>query len=106
MAEANANLGRFLHAIADPTRRRILHALKEHALKKDADDKNSNGKGAGLCAGDIEALVKLAQPTVSHHMQILERAGVVEAQRQGHWRWYRRNEKVIAEMAKEIKSQL
>lgn len=106
MAEANANLGRFLHAIADPTRRRILHALKEHALKKKDAEGNSTGKREGLCAGDIEDRVKLAQPTVSHHMQILERAGVVEAQRQGHWRWYRRNEKLIAEMAKEIKSQL
>jgi ArsR family transcriptional regulator len=106
MAEANANLGRFLHAVAHPTRRRILHALKEHALEKRDEDKTSNGKPAGLCAGDIEARVKLAQPTVSHHMQILERAGVVKAQRQGHWRWYRRNEKLIAEMAKEIKSQI
>jgi DNA-binding transcriptional ArsR family regulator len=104
MAEANANLGRFLHAIADPTRRRILHALKEHALEK--RNETFNGKGAGLCAGDIEDRVKVAQPTVSHHMRILEKAGVVEAQRHGHWRLYRRNEKVITEMAKEIKSQL
>jgi Predicted transcriptional regulators len=106
MAEANANLGRFLHAVADPTRRRILHALKDQALKKKGAERGSTGKAEGLCAGDIEQRVNLAQPTVSHHMRILEKAGVVEAQRQGHWRWYRRNEKLIAEMAKEIRSQL
>jgi len=60
----------------------------------------------GLCAGDIEERVKLAQPTVSHHMRILEKAGVVEAKREGHWRWYRRNEKIIAEMMRRLKAQL
>jgi DNA-binding transcriptional ArsR family regulator len=104
MAESNANLGRFLHAVADPTRRRILRALKEHALEE--NNEHSGSREQGLCAGDIEDRVKLAQPTISHHMRILERAGLVEAQRQGHWRRYRRNEKLIAQMTKEIKSQL
>ena len=57
------NLDRFLHAIADPTRRRILHALKEKSG-------NSIGKETGLCAADIETRVKLSQPTISHHMRI------------------------------------
>ena len=104
MAESNANLDRFLHAIADPTRRRILHLLKEHALKE--KDEDSVSAEQGLCAGDIKDRVKLAQPTVSHHMRVLEKAGVVKALRQGHWRRYRRNEKWIAEMAKEMKSEL
>jgi hypothetical protein len=41
------NLDRFLHAIADPTRRRILLALKEKGGA-------SIEKETGLCAGDIE----------------------------------------------------
>jgi DNA-binding transcriptional ArsR family regulator len=99
MPEPVPNLDRFLHAIADPTRRRILHALKEKGG-------NSIGKETGLCAGDIERRVKLSQPTISHHMRILEKASVVEAKREGHWRWYRRNEKLIAEMTRELKVQL
>ena len=55
---------------------------------------------------DIEELVKLAQPTISHHMRILEKACLVEAKREGHWRWYRRNEKLIAEMMRGLKGQL
>ena len=51
-------------------------------------------------------VVKLAQPTVSHHMRILEKSGVVEAKREGHWRWYRRNEKLITEMMRGLKGQL
>jgi ArsR family transcriptional regulator len=99
MAHAEPNLDRFLHAIADPTRRRILRALQEKGGC-------SPGKETGLCAGDIEERVKLAQPTVSHHMRILEKAGLVEAKREGHWRRYRRNEKSIAEMMRGLKGQL
>ena len=99
MPESVANLDPFLHAIADPTRRKILEALREKGG-------NSLGKDAGLCAFDIEQRVKLAQPTISHHMRILEKASLVMAKREGHWRWYRRNEKVIAEMMRNLKKQI
>ena len=99
MADANPTVDRFLHAVADPTRRRILHVLKEKGGC-------SIGKETGLCAADIEQRVNLAQPTISHHMRILEKAGLVEAKREGHWRWYRRNEKLIAEMTRNLKGQV
>jgi DNA-binding transcriptional ArsR family regulator len=99
MTHAAAHLDSFLHAIADPTRRRILCALREKGGC-------SLDKETGLCASDIEQRVKVAQPTVSHHMRILEKAGVVEAKREGHWRWYRRNEKLIAEMVRGLQGQL
>jgi len=99
MALAPSDLDCFLHAIADPTRRRILRALKEKGGC-------SLDKETGLCAADIEQRVKLAQPTVSHHMRILEKASLVEAKREGHWRWYRRNERLIAEMTRDLKGQL
>ena len=88
MSSADASLDRALHAIADPTRRRILQALKEGAAAA-----KSTGKGtseACLCAGDIEERIHLSQPTISHHMAILTKAGLVEATKQGQWRWYRR----------------
>ena len=99
MSDSAANLDRFLHAIADPTRRRILEALKEKGG-------NSLGKDTGLCAFDIEQRVKLAQPTVSHHMRILEKASLVLVSREGHWRWYRRNEKLLAEMMRYLRKQI
>ena len=93
MTTSESNLDRALHAIADPTRRKILHALKE-------------GKGASFCGGDIEEKVKLSQPTISHHMAILTKSGLVEATKKGQWRWYRRNEKAIREMVKTLRSKL
>jgi|ERR1700722_14808724 DNA-binding transcriptional ArsR family regulator len=90
----DASLDRALHAIADPTRRRILRALKEGAAAK-AGAKNAAGLGPCLCAGDVEERIQLSQPTISHHMAILCKAGLVEATKRGQWRWYRRNEKAI-----------
>jgi DNA-binding transcriptional ArsR family regulator len=99
MGRLSSNLDIFLRAIADPTRRQILQALKEKGGA-------SNDKDMGLCAGDIEQRVKLSQPTISHHMRILEQAKLVEVRRKGHWRWYRRNEKLIAEMTRGLRNQL
>jgi DNA-binding transcriptional ArsR family regulator len=92
MARTESDLDRFVHAIADPTRRRIVRLLKEETT--------------GLCAGDVEHRIRLAQPTVSHHMGILEKAGVVTVKRQGHWRRYQRNERLIREMTKLLREQL
>jgi DNA-binding transcriptional ArsR family regulator len=93
-------LDRALHAIADPTRRRILHALKESSAKAEGKARSC------LCAGDVEERVQLSQPTISHHMAILTKAGLVEATKQGQWRWYRRNEKAIRQVVKSLRGKL
>jgi len=98
---ADETLDRALRAIADPTRRRILKALKDGA--KNAASKAESGC---LCAGEIEERIQLSQPTISHHMAILTKAGLVEAARDGQWRWYRRNEKVIRQVVKTLRGKL
>jgi len=99
MDNKDRQLDRMLHAVADPTRRRILQALKE----KDAC---AIGKRTGLCASDIETRVRLTQPTISHHMAILRKAGLVDAKREGQWQWYRRNETALRVLARSLRNQL
>ena len=99
MSDPELVLNRTLHAIADPVRRRILQALKERGAC-------SIGKDAGLCASDIEARVHLSQPTISHHMSILRKAGLVEATKLGQWMWYRRDEAALREFARELRERL
>jgi len=99
MSDAEQGLSRALHAIADPTRRRILQALKER-------NASSIGKDEGLCASDIEQRVHLSQPTISHHMSVLKKAGLVEAKKLGQWMWYRRNETALREFARELRESL
>ncbi|PYQ41915.1 MAG: transcriptional regulator [Acidobacteria bacterium] len=95
---SDTSLDRALHAIADPTRRRILQVLKE--------GKNSEIRPGFLCGGDIEERIRLSQPTISHHMAILTKAGLVEATKQGQWRWYRRDEKAIRHVVKSLRGKL
>ena len=99
MTSHEQNIARLLQAIADPTRRKILQALK-------AKGACSLGKETGLCACDIEERVHVSQPTISHHMGVLEKAGLIETQKQGQWRWYRRNEATIRELAKTLRATL
>ncbi|MDL1966031.1 MAG: metalloregulator ArsR/SmtB family transcription factor [Candidatus Desulfofervidus auxilii] len=38
-----------------------------------------------LCVCELQALLKLSQPTVSRHLRILEEADFLESRRQGQW---------------------
>jgi len=42
-----------------------------------------------LCSCEIMAALDLTEPTTSHHLGILERAGLVEPRRDGKWVFYR-----------------
>ncbi len=59
-------------AIADETRQKILRLLKAEPLS----------------VGEIVAQTSLAQPTISHHLNILKQAGVVITQRKGKQVFY------------------
>ena len=97
MTETQEAFHRILHAIADPTRRRILQALKKV---------DSSGTHSGLCASDIEMKIHLSQPTISHHMAVLEKAGLVDVKKKGLWRWYRRNEAALSAFTRKLRRTL
>lgn len=99
MSSSDQLLDRVLQAIADPTRRRILQTLRVRGAC-------SIGKEVGLCASDIEQRIPLSQPTISHHMSILKKAGLVEAQKLGQWMWYRRNDRALRQFAKILRQSL
>ena len=99
MTDPEQSLNRALHAIADPNRRRILKALKERGGC-------SLDKEVGLCASDIEARIQLSQPTISHHMAILKKAGLVEARKLGQWMWYKRNDTALRNFSRQLRKSL
>lgn len=86
-----------LRAIADPHRREILRMLAERG-------QCSIDKPVGMCASDVEARLKIAQPTISHHLRILVAAGLVVKERVGQWIWFHRNEDEVRALGKEIKN--
>lgn len=51
-----------------------------------------------LCACDIYDGLNLTQPTISHHMKILQQAGLVKAQKDGKWTNYSLNQDKFNEL--------
>jgi len=91
-----SRLAETFKALADPTRMRILALLKARGQSCCA---LIGRKEPGLCACDIETAVGLSQAAISHHMALLRRAGLVEAEKRGRWMYYKRNEAAIAGLA-------
>jgi ArsR family transcriptional regulator len=42
-----------------------------------------------VCVCDLTEALELSQPTISHHLQILREAGLVDASTRGTWAYYR-----------------
>jgi len=82
-----------MKALADPTRLTIVAALWK------ADQP--------VCICDFTASLSLSKPTISHHMAKLKEAGLVEAEKNGIWIYYRLSDdlapasrRIVAELIK------
>ena len=75
-------MNNLLHALSDPTRRSILDMLK----KKD------------LTAGEIADAFDISKPSISHHLDILKRANLVVAEKQGQFVIYSINTTELDEL--------
>jgi len=69
-------LALLLKAVADPARLQIL------ALLRSLPD-------CEACVCDLTEPLGLSQPTVSHHLKVLAKAGLVSSEKRGYWTWYR-----------------
>jgi ArsR family transcriptional regulator len=73
------SLASIYKALSDPARLKILSHLSSDAVGVCGD---------GICACDLEDLTGLSQPTVSHHMKLMQQAGLVRAEKRGKWMYY------------------
>jgi ArsR family transcriptional regulator len=62
--------------LADPARLRLLNLIAAHP----------DGEA---CVCDLIDPLGLAQPTVSHHLKVLNEAGLLEREKRGTWVYYR-----------------
>jgi DNA-binding transcriptional ArsR family regulator len=69
-------------ALNDPTRRQILDILRK----------------GDLSAGDIAEHFDSTKPTLSHHLDLLRQAGLVDSYRKGQFIIYTLNTSVLDEM--------
>lgn len=71
-------------ALNDTTRREILELLK----KRD------------LTAGEIADQFHISKPSISHHLDLLKQAGLVESVKEGQFIYYSLNTTVMDEIVK------
>jgi ArsR family transcriptional regulator len=75
--EQNAvQLAWVLKALADPVRLRLVSLI-------------AGAPTGEICACDLPALLERSQPTVSHHLSQLVRAGLLDREQRGKWAWFR-----------------
>lgn len=65
-------LSTVLKAISDPKRIKIIDLLS----------------CGSLCACDVLDHFDFTQPTLSHHMKVLEKAGIVSVEKKSQWHYY------------------
>ncbi|MDD1962587.1 MAG: helix-turn-helix transcriptional regulator [Pseudomonas capeferrum] len=86
------DLDEIIKALAHPLRRQILDWLKDPATQF-PDQHHSTEHG--VCAGQIDQRCGLSQSTVSAHLAILQRAGLINSQKIGQWHFFKRNEETL-----------
>ena len=86
------DLDDIIKALAHPVRRESLDWLKDPATQF-PDQHHSTEHG--VCAGQIDQRCGLSQSTVSAHLAILQRAGLISSQKIGQWHFFKRNEETI-----------
>ena len=71
-------------ALNDQTRRDILELLQK----------------GDMTAGEIADQFHISKPSISHHLDLLKQAGLVEASKQGQFIYYSLNTTVVDELIK------
>jgi len=53
----------------------------------------------GVCVGDIQEKAQTSQSTVSHYLNMMQKAGLLESFRPGQWTYYKLKEETIHQIA-------
>jgi ArsR family transcriptional regulator len=64
-----------LKALADPARLRLVSLIAAQP-------------GEEACVCNLTGPLGLGQPTVSHHLKLLQEAGILEREQRGRWAYY------------------
>ena len=80
--QSTPNLDRTFRALADGTRRSMIRILS---------------RGVARSAGELGRQFRSAQPTISNHLKVLERAGLVERKIEGRIHRFRLRQRPLKE---------
>lgn len=75
-----------LKALADPVRIKILHLLRSRPM----------------CTCEVMVALDITEPNASHHLNLLERNGIVSSEKMGKWVFYKLNKPGLQNLASTI----
>ena len=78
-------LASVLKALADPVRLRLVNIV---AAAPDGE----------ACACDFAEPLGKSQPTISHHLTQLVKAGILDREQRGKWAWFRLNQSRLTQL--------
>lgn len=99
VAPGTPNLDEAFKALASEHRREILRLLGECTPERGKTCCSADE----VCACRLVDHLGLSPATVSHHMSVLKRAGLVDARRDGTWTYYTLRRGVLEQVARELK---
>lgn len=80
------DLDALLHALGDPSRRRVFEFLRSCCCAVMIDETSGEVRPTnGVTVGEVCCAVPIAQATVSQHLKILREAGLIVTERDGKY---------------------
>ncbi|MCC7554030.1 MAG: metalloregulator ArsR/SmtB family transcription factor [Methanobacteriaceae archaeon] len=73
-------------ALADHTRLKLVYLLEDKEL----------------CSCQMVNSLEIAQPTISHHLSVLVKSGIVEWEKKGKWKYFKLKNKDLIKIIKKI----
>ena len=92
------------HALGNKTRYQLIKSLKDRNISTCCNRIELYENGVSV--GDVVSLTGLAQSTVSQHLAVLEKAGVVYKEKRNLWSCYFLNTKVLEQFMEAIQRDL
>lgn len=89
-----------LNALGNSTRYQLIKSLKCKGIGTCCDRIEYFENGVSV--GDVVKLTGLAQSTVSQHLAVLEKAGIIRKEKRDLWSCYFLNDEVIDEFLKTL----
>ncbi len=75
-----------LKSLADPVRLKIVKLLLH----------------GELCVRELSSVFQLSQPTLSYHLKLLERRGILRSRSEGRSRFYRMRDEMVVEIISRV----
>jgi DNA-binding transcriptional ArsR family regulator len=87
-AEKIRSAERILRAISEPSRIKIILLLSKREM----------------CVCELESALQMAQPTMSHHLGILERVGLLQRSKKERWVFYKLRHSPVTDLVRSMVS--